>query len=259
MSKTYGSYLQLDKILSAQEPLTPNEHDETLFIIIHQVFELWFKQVMHEAKHFEELLLQENEQDAYYTLHRICLVLKTMVSQTDILETMTPLSFASFRTRLGTASGFQSHQFRIFELMLGKRNPKVLERYEKGTPEYQEIEDAIKAPPLYDCVLQFLHRKGFELPQSIIHRNYQVAYEPSESVEKVFERIYREHKNYIPLLERLVDLDEGLQEWRYRHVKMVERTIGAKPGTGGSLGVQYLKSTLFEPVFPELWTVRSLF
>lgn len=255
----YHDYLDLDNILGSQKPLSENEHDEMLFIIIHQTMELWFKQLLHEGNYLQDLLAENDHQKAYYTLHRMCVILKTMVAQTDILETMTPLSFSSFRTRLGTASGFQSHQFRLFEVFLGKRTDNLLARYAPNSEGYKEIAAAISRPSIYDSVIQFLAKHSDKIPAKLLDRPLDQPYEASEEVEDAIEEIYRAQSDKVPLLERLVDLDEGLQEWRYRHVKMVERTIGSKPGTGGSKGADYLKSTLFSPIFPELWYVRSRF
>jgi tryptophan 2,3-dioxygenase len=256
----YHQYLQLEKILSAQQvQSTPAEHDEHLFIVIHQVYELWFKQVLHESAFLMEGLDQGDFYRCQSTLKRMLTILKTMVSQTDVMETMTPISFASFRDRLTTASGFQSWQFRMFEFLLGNKNPKRIAMYPEGSAERQELEHLLRKPTIYDCFLRFLKGRDFPVPQEILGRNLAEPYELHPGVEDVIVEIYRRDEGLTQLCEHLVDLDEGIQEWRYRHVKMVERTIGTKVGTGGSSGAEFLKSTLFKPVFPELWSARSRF
>ena len=210
---TYASYLRLDELLGAQRPRS-GEHDELLFIVIHQVYELWFKQLLHEEAELRRRLEADDVASALHTLGRMRAVLKTIVSQIDVLETLTPLEFLSFRDRLARASGFQSEQFRRLERAL---------------------------PGTLDTALALIARRGHD----------------DEDVEERLIAAYRSDAVARQLCEALVDVDEGLQEWRYRHVKMVERTIGHKVGTGGSAGADYLRRTLFRPLFPALWEIRD--
>lgn len=185
-------------------------------------------------------------------------ILKTMVAQLDILETMTPLSFLSFRDRLETASGFQSAQFREFEFLCGHKQESALQRFPPGTPDHARLQRAFREPTVFDAFLTMLPPRGFPTPAEIAGRDVTRSIEPCPALRPVLVRVYREDPLLAALCERLVDFDEGLQEWRYRHVKMVERTIGEKPGTGGSSGVEYLRGTLFRPLFPDLWAVRAM-
>ncbi len=213
---TYAAYLALDEVLAAQRPRS-DEHDELLFIVVHQVYELWFKQLLHELAHLRVALEAGDTSPALHTLRRILTVLKVAVAQIDVLETMTPRQFTGFRARLDTASGFQSAQFRELEAVLGD--------------------------PLWTSFLAYLATQGH-------------ASTPGADVDDLLVAVYEADGGAAQVAERLVDLDEGLQEWRYRHVKMVERTIGDRLGTGGSSGAGYLRSTLFAPSFPALWSVR---
>ncbi len=257
MDMTYGDYLQLHKILDAQQPLSPEEHDETLFIIIHQTYELWFKQLLHESNFLRVHLQAGKESEALDTLHRMLVILKTLVSQADILETMTPISFYSFRTRLQQASGFQSLQFRRLECQLGQKNPRTLTLF-TAHPAFESLSHDYEAPTLYDALLQFLSQHmGVAIPVDILQRPYSQPYTGDARVQDLLLTLYRERSPRVALLERYVDLDEGMQEWRYRHVKIVERTIGNVPGTGGSAGLAYLRATLFQPSFVDLWALRS--
>ena len=251
MNLSYSKYLKLDELLGIQVPLSEKEHDETLFIIIHQVYELWFKQILHELN-FLRVSLEKNEpSQAMATLKRTLTILKTMVAQIDILETMTPLSFLAFRDRLENASGFQSIQFRKLEIALGKRS--LDEQRQKG------LEQDLNKPSIYDSLLKFLKLNGYEIPQKILDHDLTKTHNESPEVQKILIDVYRNNAALMPICERFVDLDEGIQEWRYRHVKMVERTIGTKSGSGGSSGAEYLKRTLFKPLFPDLWIIRSEF
>ena len=255
---TYSTYLQLDEILSAQSPRSEGpEHDEMLFIIIHQVYELWFKQILHELDYLQELFRTNKTSLALHTLRRVLTILKTVVAQIDVLETMTPLEFISFRDRLESASGFQSYQFRELEFVLGFKRRNVLIHYPEGTTARQKLEQRYQQPTLWDAFLHYLADKGHPIPQDLLDRDLTQSLSPSPAVQAVLIKIYRRNPILIRVCERLVDLDEGLQEWRYRHVKMVERTIGAKAGSGGSSGVQYLQSTLFKSIFPDLWAIRT--
>ena len=257
-SVTYGSYLAVDELLALQRPRSEGpEHDEMLFIVIHQVYELWFKQVLHEVDRVIELLGQRDAYRAQHSLKRILTILKVLVAQLDILETMTPLEFQSFRARLEAASGFQSDQFRQLEFVLGNKSQSAIERFGAGTRARRALEQRFGSPTLWDAFLTYLSSEGYAVPPSALSRDVTLRIEPSEELQSTLIDLYRRDPKHAEMCERLVDLDEGLQEWRYRHVKMVQRTIGAKIGTGGSSGAQYLATTLMTPIFPDLWEIRS--
>jgi tryptophan 2,3-dioxygenase len=253
---TYTSYLALDEVLTAQRPRS-SEHDEMLFIVIHQVYELWFKQLLHELAHLQRKLAQGSGPQAMHTLRRVLTILKTVVAQIDVLETMTPREFTSFRDRLESASGFQSAQFRELEAVLGRRERRVLGAYEEGSTERLRIEAALTRASVYDDYLRYLVASGYTIPPERLERDVSAPVEPSREVQLAILAAYGDNGEAAEVSERMVDMDEGVQEWRYRHVKMVERTIGDKPGTGGSAGVAYLQRTVGAPLFPDLWAVRS--
>jgi tryptophan 2,3-dioxygenase len=253
---TYGSYLKVDQLLALQQPRS-DEHDEILFIIIHQVYELWFKELLHELDRVMTLLRQDMGDRAQHTLKRILTILKVLVAQVDILETMTPLEFLTFRNRLAAASGFQSDQFRQIEFVLGSKSRAAIERFAEGTRARTTLEARWSAPTLWDAFLQYLKREGYDVPDEYLTRDVTAEVQPSPALQQVLIEIYRTDPKNSELCERFVDLDEGTQEWRYRHVKMVERTIGRKAGTGGSSGAEYLRSTLARPAFPDLWEIRA--
>jgi tryptophan 2,3-dioxygenase len=254
---TYTSYLALDALLGLQRPREDLEHDEMLFIVIHQVYELWFKEILHEIDRVKRLLEAVDPYRAQHTLKRILTILKVLVAQLDILETMTPLEFLTFRERLDAASGFQSDQFRAIEFELGRKSEAAIRRFPEGSRARAGLEARWRSPTLWDAFLAYLRREGYALPSEQLERDVTAAVEPSAGVQRVLVEIYRGDPKNSELCERLVDLDEGIQEWRYRHVKMVERTIGAKSGTGGSAGSEYLVTTLGRPVFPDLWEIRT--
>ncbi|WP_285763798.1 tryptophan 2,3-dioxygenase [Biformimicrobium ophioploci] len=258
MSVTYSSYLKVDELLQCQHPLSDGpEHDELLFITIHQSYELWFKQVLHELDFLMELFNKGDRNRALHTLKRVDTIYRTLIQQVDILETLTPLEFLSFRDRLSTASGFQSYQFRELEFLFGAKDASKLDVYEKDSGHYKRIEKRLQSPTLWDAFLQLLKQEGYAVPEVLLKRDWTQRSEPSEKVQKLLIDIYRNDPLLAEICEALVDIDTSLQQWRYRHVKMVERTIGSKMGTGGSSGVGYLQSTLFRPVFPDLWAIRA--
>ena len=253
---TYTSYLAVDELLQLQKPLSEGpEHDELLFIIIHQTYELWFKQLIHEFAEAQRALEANETHRALGVLGRIRTIMKTCVSQVDILETMTPLQFLSFRNYLAASSGFQSAQFRKVEAILGRRDEKFASHLPPAMRD--EIIEMLGQRSLWDSVMIYLSKRGASIPTSVLNRNLREHYLPNEEVQHALVRVHREDLEAAMVCEKLVDIDEGLQEWRYRHVKMVERTIGSKSGTGGSSGVKYLASTLFNPVFPDLWEIRA--
>jgi tryptophan 2,3-dioxygenase len=255
---TYANYLALDELLTLQRPRsTGPEHDELLFIVIHQVYELWFKQLLHEIDRVVILLAADDLHRAGHTLKRILTILKVAVAQLDILETMTPLEFQSFRERLEAASGFQSDQFRQLEFALGQKSRASIDRFQAGSRAHEALRTRFTQSTLWDVFLQYLSRAGYAIPAASLERDVTSAIEPSTELQAVLIDLYRTDPKHAEMCERLVDLDEGLQEWRYRHVKMVERTIGTKRGTGGSSGAQYLRTTLMQPIFPDLWAIRT--
>ncbi|NIR28213.1 MAG: tryptophan 2,3-dioxygenase [Gammaproteobacteria bacterium] len=255
---TYTRYLKLRELLALQQPVSEGpEHDEMLFIVIHQVYELWFKELLHEFDYLMQRLQRNETAIALHTLKRILTILKILVAQIDILETMTPLEFLSFRDRLESASGFESHQFRELEFALGLKERRHVERFESGSVERERLEKRLADPSLWDEFLRYLEREGYALPASPQPDDPARPGEAGADVQEMLIRVYRNDPKNTQVCERLVDLDEGLQEWRYRHVKMVQRTIGTKGGTGGSTGAEYLRSTLFKPVFPHLWAIRT--
>ncbi len=258
MPLTYANYLKLDQLLALQQPLSDDPgHDEMLFIITHQVYELWFKQVIHEFADFQLMLSDNQLVCALRNLKRILHILKVLVAQMDIIETLSPLSFRSFRDRLESASGFQSVQFREIEFMLGKRNTTAFSHYDEGTPAYMRLKSLWRQPSVWDSFLQYINANDYFISESILFRDVTQSIEPNEAVQQTLMKIYKSESTLTLLCEHLVDLDEGLMEWRYRHVKMVERTIGNKLGTGGSSGVDYLYKTLHVRFFPDLWAIRN--
>jgi tryptophan 2,3-dioxygenase len=250
---TYSSYLKVPELLALQVERSSGpdgpEHDELLFIVIHQVYELWFKQVRHELRAVQRALDGGDTDMALHLLNRVLKILKTLVAQVDVLETMTPLQFLSFRDRLDSASGFQSAGFRQVEAVLGIRDPAAAQAQPEASDSRRSIEIDQAGPSVWDAFLAYLRGRGHAIPNDPVV--------PDERVQEIIVAVYRADADAALVAERLVDLDEGVQEWRYRHVKMVERTIGTKRGTGGSSGVEYLRSTLFRPAFPDLWEIRS--
>ncbi|MDA1007432.1 MAG: tryptophan 2,3-dioxygenase family protein [Planctomycetota bacterium] len=258
MKLTYSSYLKIPELLDLQKHVSPGpEHDETLFIIIHQVYELWFKQQIHELRLAARCLEDGNDPLAVATLRRMLTILKVMVSQLDVLETMTPLGFLSFRERLESSSGFQSAQFRVFESLVGNRRASSAQQFPEGSLERTAVEAAMQCPTIWQCFLKRMSRSGRPMPTEVMDGHLTAIPEPNIAVQDQLLEIYRHQPAERAICELLVDLDEGLQEWRYRHVKMVERTIGFKQGTGGSPGVSYLRETLFRPLFADLWAIRT--
>ncbi len=263
MSKamTYSSYLRVGELLNLQTPQSDGphgpEHDELLFIVIHQVYELWFKQLLHELDYLIVLLQQNDQPRAGHTMRRILSILKTVVAQIDVLETMTPLEFNSFRGFLESASGFQSVQFREMEFVLGLKRHAMLNHFPSDTPGYERLVARYHQPTLWDAFLHYLDANGFAQPADQLERDVTQPIEPSSAIQQQLVQVYRTSSAASQICERLIDIDEGLQEWRYRHVKMVERTIGTKSGSGGSSGAAYLTATI-KPFFPDLWAIRSL-
>jgi tryptophan 2,3-dioxygenase len=255
---TYAGYLKLDQLLSAQSPRSEGpEHDEMLFIIIHQVYELWFKEICHELVMLRRSLEANEQSRVTATLKRVLTIFKTLVAQIDILETITPVSFLSFRDYLESASGFQSFQFREFEFLCGNKSRAMVEHHRGNPAVYELLKQRFAERTLYDSFLRYLAANGRPVPREALERDVTAPVREWPAVQEILVDVYRHHPTGRQVCELLVDFDEGLQEWRYRHVKMVERTIGTKSGTGGSSGAEYLRSTLFRPLFPDLWAIRS--
>jgi tryptophan 2,3-dioxygenase len=254
---TYANYLDLEKLLTLQNPRsTPAEHDEMLFIIIHQTYELWFKQLLHE---FEKVKKDFSAGDLFSAIHsfkRARTIMKTLVGQIDILETMTPSSFSSFRDRLETASGFQSIQFRELEFLLGYKRASTFDHVKPDFPGFDRLKARLGESTVIDHFYQFLEKHCAQIPADLKNRDVTKPNEPNEKVQAEILRLYKTSPEMSILFELMTDFDEGLQEWRYRHIKLVERTIGAKHGTGGSPGVPFLMQSLFKPVFHDLWAIR---
>ena len=251
----YAEYLKLDGLLALQTPGA--DHDEMLFIVVHQTYELWFKEILHEFDHLQKLLAADDLPHAGHAMKRVLTILKVLVAQVDILETMTPLEFLSFRARLEAASGFQSDQFRQIEFLLGAKSEQAIARFPEPSRAREALLRRYQSPTLWDAFLHYLSREGYRVPAEHLSRDVTARAEASSEIQAILIDVYRRDPKNAELCERLVDLDEGLQEWRYRHVKMVERTIGMKRGTGGSSGAAYLAGTVGKPLFPDLWEIRG--
>ena len=254
---TYANYLDLEKLLTLQNPRsTPAEHDEMLFIIIHQTYELWFKQLLHE---FEKVRRDFSAGELFSAIHsfkRARTIMKTLVGQIDILETMTPTSFSSFRDRLDTASGFQSVQFRELEFLLGYKRASSLAHVKPEMPGYDRLQRRLRERTVIDHFYDFLATRGATVPADLLGRDLNQPNAADDRIQAALLELYQNAPEASILFELMTDFDEGLQEWRYRHIKLVERTIGAKKGTGGSPGISFLKESLFNPIFPDLWAIR---
>lgn len=257
----YSGYLLLDRILDAQAPLSdPPHHDELLFIIQHQTSELWFKLVIHELRAAIRQLEADDPDPCLKILARIKLVQQQLFNQWAVLETLTPSEYVQFRDRLGDASGFQSWQYRLVEFMLGNKNGQMLRLFDHAPAAQASLRSALQSPSLYDEFLRHLHRTGHAVPEALVERDWSLPHRRSPELVPVFVEIYRNTDRYwteYALCERLVDVEESFQLWRFRHMKTVERIIGFKRGTGGSSGVDFLKRALELTFFPELLDVRT--
>lgn len=256
---SYGSYLQLDRILSAQSPLS-DEHDELMFIVIHQASELWLKLCLHELDAAIAHVANGDTRPAMKMLARIARVQENLTQSWSVLATMTPSDYLSFRDKLGQSSGFQSAQYRAFEYRLGNKNPALARVFENESEASDLVERALAAPSLYDETLCFAVRQGMKLPSTVTDRDWREPYQPSEAVEAMWREVYLDTSRWWELYEfaeKLVDLEQKFQQWRFNHMKTVERIIGFRRGTGGSGGVSYLVKALEIRLFPELWTVRT--
>ncbi len=258
-SQSYGEYLRLDLLLGAQRPLTA-EHSEMLFIIVHQVSELWMRLLRHELVSVMECVRRDDLAPSFKMLGRIGSVQAQLLAVWEVLSTMTPFDYSAFRNALGRSSGFQSRQYRLIEFLLGNKNAAVIEVYRSDPQTHAELERALAAPSLYDEALRLLSRRGYGVPQGALQRDFSTPYEASKQVTGVWLGVYHNAAkdwDLYELAERLVDLDHRFQLWRYQHMKTVERIIGYKPGTGGTAGVSYLAKALRLRLFPELWEART--
>ncbi|WP_312144951.1 tryptophan 2,3-dioxygenase [Brevundimonas sp.] len=256
---TYAGYLSLDDLLSAQHPRS-DQHDEMLFVIIHQTKELWLKQILHEMALAQSLIRAGDLVPAYKSLARVSRIQAVMTQSWDILATMTPSDYLKFRGDLGASSGFQSDQFRRLETMLGLKDPRFLRFHVERPEAHAALVAAMDAPSLYDDALRQLSLAGLPVPAEVLNRDVSQTYEPSEGVEAAWLEVYRDTERWWPLYqlaEKLVDLDDALLTWRHKHVVTVERIIGRRQGTGGTDGVGYLVETLKRRCFPELWSLRT--
>ncbi|MFN3388078.1 MAG: tryptophan 2,3-dioxygenase [Allosphingosinicella sp.] len=256
---TYGDYLALDTILSAQHPIS-DHHDEMLFVVIHQTKELWLKQIIHELHLSRRQIAADSLVEVHKALSRVSRIQAVMTLSWDVLATMTPADYTSFRDVLGASSGFQSFQFRQFEYLLGLKDGGHLRFQEEGSEAHGALHDALNRPSLWDEANAALARAGFDVPAGVLARDWSQPYQPSEAVEAAWAEVYRDTARWwglYQLAEKLVDIDDALATWRHKHVITVERIIGLKRGTGGTAGVAYLQSTLSKRAFPELWSLRT--
>ncbi len=256
---TYGQYLALEPLLSAQHPISEH-HDEMLFIVIHQTKELWLKQTVLELRQALELIRSDQLFQVHKILSRVSRIQAVLTLSWDVLATLTPTDYVQFRDVLGTSSGFQSGQFRLIEFLLGLKGDGHLRFHDEGSEAYRALAEALNAPSLWDEANAALARSGFDLPRVALDRDWSQPYQPNEKVEAAWTEVYRDTARHWPLYqlaEKLVDLDDAMASWRHKHVVTVQRIIGLKRGTGGTAGVPYLQSTLTKRAFPELWSLRT--
>jgi tryptophan 2,3-dioxygenase len=256
---SYGDYLCLDQLLSCQRPRA-GAHDETLFIVIHQASELWIKLCLHEIAGAIAQIRSGELGPAFKMMARMARVQVNLIQSWEILSTMTPFDYASFRSALGKSSGFQSFQYRMLEFRMGNKNRAMTRVFEANPAVAAEVRKALEEPSLYDEALALLARRGFPVPKEKLERDFSEAYVSDPRVTEAWRQVYRDveaHWDLYELAEKLVDLEYRFHLWRYSHMKTVERIIGAKPGTGGTSGVSYLQKALDLRFYPELWDVRT--
>ncbi len=256
---SYGDYLHLDRLLEAQHPLSDN-HNEMLFIIQHQTTELWMKLVIHELRAAIEHIRRDDLPPAFKMLARVSRVMAQLIQAWDVLSTLTPSEYLDFRHKLGRSSGFQSYQYRAIEFLLGNKRRELLSSYRHHRDIHAELDRLLHAPSIYDESIRLLARRGFPIVGSVLDRDWSEPYRPDKSVEAAWMAAYRDTEHYwdiYELGEELVDLEDFFRQWRFRHVTVVERIIGGKPGTGGTEGVAYLRKLLDIRLFPELWDLRT--
>ena len=258
-SQSYGEYLHLELLLAAQQPLTA-EHSEMLFIIVHQVSELWMRLMRHELAGVMACVRRDHLDPSFKMFGRIARVQSQLLAVWEVLSTMTPFDYAAFRNALGRSSGFQSYQYRLIEFLLGNKTAELIEVHRRDATIYQELKRTLDAPSLYDEVLRLLSRRGYGVPQQLLTRDFSQPYVASKQVTGAWLGVYHNAEkdwDLYELAERLIDLDHRFQLWRFQHMKTVERIIGYKPGTGGTAGVSYLAKALRLRLFPELWEMRT--
>jgi tryptophan 2,3-dioxygenase len=258
-SMSYGDYLQLDTLLSAQKPLS-DRHDEMLFIVIHQATELWMKLAIHELRRAREQVREERLPPAFKGLARVARIQAQLIQSWDVLSTLTPADYTSFRAQLGQSSGFQSYQYRLIEFILGNKQAAMLGPHRHRSDLHGPLETELNTPSLYDEAIRLLARRGFAVDEAVLTRDVTQPYAADASVRAAWLQVYRDterHWDLYELAEELVDLEDWFQQWRFRHVTTVQRIIGLKPGTGGTAGVAYLRKALDIRFFPELWDVRT--
>ena len=256
---TYGKYLHLADVLNAQHPLS-DQHDEMLFIIIHQASELWLKLAGHEVEAAIRNLEHDDFRHAFKVIARVKLILNQLTHSWSILSTMTPVDYLKFRDKLGPASGFQSYAYRKLEFLLGNKNERLVEVHRHDSDVYDELRDVLVAPSLYDVVLRKLRDAGLDIDAHKIERDFSEHYEANDSVQAAWLAIYRDPDKYFELYElaeKLVDIEDAFQSWRFKHMYTVQRIIGHRKGTGGSSGVPFLKKALETSFFPELFAIRT--
>ncbi|WP_245553608.1 tryptophan 2,3-dioxygenase family protein [Demetria terragena] len=258
---SYGDYLGLDRLLSAQTPLAePPQHDELLFIIQHQTSELWLKLVLHELRAARENFRAGRLADALKQLARVKHIQATLTEQWSVLATLTPSEYAQFRDFLATSSGFQSYQYRAVEFLLGNKNARMIPVFDHDPPAQRTLQELLDEPSLYDEFIALLASRGFDVPAELLDRDWSLSREPHDGLIAVMHQIYADphaHWDAYETCEELVDLEDNFQLWRFRHLKTVERIIGTAPGTGGSSGVPFLRKALEQSFFPELYAVRG--
>ncbi|MFC7050822.1 tryptophan 2,3-dioxygenase [Emcibacter nanhaiensis] len=256
---SYGQYLGLDKLLDCQT-LRSDQHDEMMFIIIHQASELWMKLSIHELTGAMEQIRRDELGPAFKMISRIARIQEQLIQSWNILATMTPSDYLKFRDSLGQSSGFQSYQYRIIEFSLGNKNPGMVEVHKAHPEIYRQVRAALDTPSIYDLTLKLLYDRGFNVPTDKLSRDWSEPYVASAEVEQVWQQVYAMADKYwdlYELAEKLVDLEHRFQSWRFSHLKTVERVIGYRRGTGGTGGVSYLSKALELQFFPELWSVRT--
>jgi tryptophan 2,3-dioxygenase len=256
---SYGDYLQLDAILDAQKPLSP-DHNEMLFIVQHQTSELWMKLMLHELSAAITCLAADELAPAFKMLARVSKIFEQLVHAWDVLATMTPPEYSAIRPYLGASSGFQSWQYRCIEFRLGNKNAAMLKPHEHRAERLAVVREAYESPSLYDEALRLLARRGLPVPAEYLQRDWTQPYEASDAVEQAWLQVYRDPKQHWDLYqlgEELTDLEDAFRLWRFRHVTTVERIIGFKRGTGGTGGVSYLRRMLEVVLFPEIWKLRT--
>ncbi|MEO7234597.1 MAG: tryptophan 2,3-dioxygenase family protein [Lapillicoccus sp.] len=258
---SYGDYLALDELLGAQHPRSePAQHDELLFIVQHQTSELWLKLMLHELRSARALLASDELSPALKRLARVERILEVLTEQWSVLATLTPSEYAEIRPFLATSSGFQSWQYRAVEFLLGNKNADMVRVFDHDPTAHALLDGLLHEPSLYDEFLRYLARHGYAVPQDLVERDVTQAHVADERLVPVFADVYAapsEHWGVYEMCEELVDLEENVQHWRFRHLRVVTRTIGQKRGTGGSSGVDFLRRALDQTFFPELYAVRS--